>query len=165
MAVWIEPGLSFGGRKIVWYVHWHDPTGDDRRWRKDCGAGTKGKQKAAKRAEIIGALVEAGDVEGAELAFGQPDTDGHCRDCGIPTAGLAGIDEYYMVHDAVWDAAGMGEHGMLCIGCLETRLDRQLTPKDFTSVHVNGRGSERLLDRVGRRVDFLKAFPKSKDTP
>jgi hypothetical protein len=45
-----------------------------------------------------------------------------------------------MVHDQVWAKAGMtkGERGgYLCIGCLEKRLGRRLTPKDFTDVRIN----------------------------
>jgi len=81
-----------------------------------------------------------------------------CVDCTVDTA-IRGLDEYYMVHNTVWSAAGMAPRGgMLCIGCLETRLDRQLTAGDFTRVPVNDwrrgcggqpwRGSARLLDRL-----------------
>ena len=45
-----------------------------------------------------------------------------------------------MVHDAVWQAAGMptdrlqgAGRGFLCIGCLEGRLGRKLVARDFTS--------------------------------
>jgi hypothetical protein len=50
-----------------------------------------------------------------------------CRDCGLDTgAGPGEIGEYYSVHDAVWAAARMQrDDGMLCIGCLETRLGRR----------------------------------------
>lgn len=84
-----------------------------------------------------------------------------CDDCGVdttpePPAGW----EYYMVHDPVWAAAGMpvpddpegfvGE-GILCIGCLEKRLGRKLTPDDFTGAPVNWPSvmmSARLFSRV-----------------
>jgi hypothetical protein len=57
--------------------------------------------------------------------------DFRCRDCGIDTS-IRGIAEYYAVHDAVWAAAGMAPNsGMLCIGCLEERLGRQLVGADF----------------------------------
>jgi hypothetical protein len=40
--------------------------------------------------------------------------------------------EVYDVRDAVWKAAGMAAAGgCLCIGCLEKRIERRLTPKDF----------------------------------
>lgn len=73
-----------------------------------------------------------------------------CLDCGTNTAFS---DEYYMVHDTVWDSVVKGG-GMLCIGCLEGRLGRTLTPQDFTLCmvnldHRNYAKSERLLNRLG----------------
>lgn len=56
-----------------------------------------------------------------------------------------------MVHDAVWAAAHM-DAGFLCIGCLERRLDRLLTPADFTACLGNGQypwDSPRLAARKG----------------
>ena len=53
-----------------------------------------------------------------------------CADCGFDTI----VVEYYMVHDHVWAAAGMGpdeDSGFLCIGCLERRLGRPLIGGDF----------------------------------
>jgi hypothetical protein len=61
--------------------------------------------------------------------------------------------EVYMVRDAVWAAAGILPFGgCLCIGCLERRLGRRLTPKDFMWKHAFASlpGSARLLDRQGR---------------
>jgi hypothetical protein len=58
--------------------------------------------------------------------------------------------EVYMVTPAVWEAAGMEPAGgCLCIGCLEKRLGRTLTPKDFYPRHPCNRlpGTERLLSR------------------
>jgi hypothetical protein len=61
-----------------------------------------------------------------------------CVDCGVDTCpvdrGFRG--EFFMVHDEVWAAAGMGA-GYLCVGCLEHRLGRQLTPGDFTACELN----------------------------
>jgi ribosomal protein L34E len=73
-----------------------------------------------------------------------------CKDCGTSTHDMR---EYYMVHDSVWGDAGMNPYeGMLCIGCLEDRLGRRLTPADFTDAEVNTwRASERLQNRQGRR--------------
>jgi hypothetical protein len=42
-----------------------------------------------------------------------------------------------MVHDRVWQAARAPARGYLCIGCLETRLGRQLCRRDFTAAPVN----------------------------
>jgi hypothetical protein len=61
-------------------------------------------------------------------------------------------DEYYMVHDDLWQTAGM-DQGMLCIGCLETRLGRRLDSRDFTHYPINTspafKRSERLKSRLG----------------
>ncbi len=45
-------------------------------------------------------------------------------------------DEYYMVKNEIWAQYGNGG-GMLCIGCLEERMDRKLTPDDFVDVPIN----------------------------
>jgi hypothetical protein len=59
----------------------------------------------------------------------------NCTDCRWCTPLLG---EYYMVHDNVWKAAGMEpEGGCLCIGCLEERLNRMLTPDDFMDCKLN----------------------------
>lgn len=74
-----------------------------------------------------------------------------CKDCGVDTAPITGKGcgderwgrrdalgwEYYMVHNVLWDAAG-GADGFLCIGCLELRLGRMLTPDDFANLPING---------------------------
>lgn len=76
-----------------------------------------------------------------------------CVDCGVDTH-----NEYYMVRHHLWKYAG-DINGMLCIGCLEDRLGRTLTFKDFLECPLNDinreegqffsshRCSERLLDR------------------
>jgi hypothetical protein len=58
--------------------------------------------------------------------------------------------EVYTVKPGVWRAAGMDDFGgCLCIGCLEKRLGRILTPKDFPRNHPfhSLPGTERLLSR------------------
>jgi hypothetical protein len=68
------------------------------------------------------------------------------------------IGEYYMVTDEVWPEADCGLEsgwGMVCIGCLEERLGRELTAEDFTGAPINWsdvlviRG-ERMIDRTER---------------
>lgn len=65
--------------------------------------------------------------------------------------------EYYMVHDALWNKAIFWSFGelMLCIGCIEDRLGRKLTIRDFTDAPVNrlnfGTKSARLIDRLTNR--------------
>ncbi|MBY3231831.1 hypothetical protein [Rhizobium laguerreae] len=72
-----------------------------------------------------------------------------CVDC---SANTHEINEYYMVHDHVWEkeASMDKEGGMLCIGCLENRIKRQLTAADFTDYPINFvfLRSERLADRL-----------------
>ncbi len=60
-----------------------------------------------------------------------------CVDCGVDCMEIA---EYYMVTDACWARAGMGAYdGMLCIGCLEQRLGKQLQPRNFKECPLNWR--------------------------
>lgn len=68
-----------------------------------------------------------------------------CADCGIDTCPGSwkrhpnprpGSWEWYMVHDDVWQEAGMDD-GMLCVSCLEQRLGRALTVNDLTDASVN----------------------------
>jgi hypothetical protein len=97
-----------------------------------------------------------------------------CIDCGINTApgllnreqmeqALAGdwnnqgveqtcgeLTEIYAVKAQIWKAAGMEPMGgCLYIGCLEKRLGRTLTAKDFVRKHPFNKmpGTERLLAR------------------
>lgn len=67
-----------------------------------------------------------------------------CVDCGIHTVK---IGEYYMVHNHLWPGVKM-----LCLGCLETRLGRQLVKEDFKDCDANHKPwlkqSERFLERL-----------------
>jgi hypothetical protein len=60
-----------------------------------------------------------------------------CADCGVDTCPVetGSRAESFMVHDEIWAAAGDEDH--LCVGCLEHRLGRQLTPGDFTDCKMN----------------------------
>jgi hypothetical protein len=67
------------------------------------------------------------------------------------------FDEYYMVHAEIWYSVviGLEEYGLLCIGCLEDRLGRELTPKDFTSFSVNSKENARRYSwRQKRRMGY-----------
>lgn len=64
------------------------------------------------------------------------------------------VDEAYMVHDAVWASAGMGEVGVLHLRCLEKRLGRALTLADLDDSRINnaqryfaGRGDDARRER------------------
>lgn len=73
----------------------------------------------------------------------------YCLDCSV---NCNYNDEYYMVHDSVWLQANPGIDGMLCIACLEARLERELDSSDFTDCPLNEmnqtRGSELLKSRL-----------------
>jgi hypothetical protein len=89
----------------------------------------------------------------AELA--RRAVDVRCLDCKEETIFRADkADEDYMVHNALWLQANPAKDGMLCIGCLESRLGRRLEPSDFTGARVNGldgrRESQRLKSRLTR---------------
>jgi hypothetical protein len=65
--------------------------------------------------------------------------------------------EWYMVRPEIWEAAHCDGRPpqFLCIGCLETRINRRLLPDDFSSAPINEPSwidSKRLLDRLGARV-------------
>ena len=73
-----------------------------------------------------------------------------CLDCSADTCET---DEYYMIHDHVWTAVAGKDDGMLCIGCLETRLGRTLIPADFKDAPVNHgffTQSRRLYKRMSK---------------
>ncbi len=80
-----------------------------------------------------------------------------CADCSVDTTPCtgkrgcrhAGRWEHYMVHNAIWQTAGMLK-GFLCIGCLESRLGRTLSLPDFTAAPINNPSpwdTPRLRDR------------------
>ncbi|GAA1591979.1 hypothetical protein GCM10009764_13630 [Nocardia ninae] len=75
-----------------------------------------------------------------------------CHGCGLPTAPLDGPDEWYTVHDHVWQCAAASADNILCIGCLETRLGRRLHHTDFVAAALNdpnyGHHSPRLQSRL-----------------
>lgn len=79
-----------------------------------------------------------------------------CRGCGVDTDA---IDEYYMVQFDLWKIYVPKEiqRQVLCIGCLEGYLGRQLVSEDFIEAPVNYTDdkSERLLNRMG---DWFRIF-------
>lgn len=72
-----------------------------------------------------------------------------CLDCSVHTGK---IGEYYIIEDEVWELAEVDE-GMLCIGCLEVRIGRELVPSDFPDYPINDGvcfdQSDRLAARLG----------------
>src|SRR6478736_2828151 len=71
-----------------------------------------------------------------------------CDDCKV---NVNEIDEYYMVEDEIWLSVMPDFTGMLCIGCLENRLGRVLTPPDFPLYPIN-MGYFRQSDRLRSRI-------------
>jgi hypothetical protein len=62
--------------------------------------------------------------------------------------------EVYYVHPHVWERSGMGGfwNGVLCIGCLESRIGRRLQPFDF----IPGEGfNDPNLPGTRRRLERL----------
>jgi hypothetical protein len=97
----------------------------------DCGVNTA--PGALNRAELEQAFANNWSGEGCEQTFDE-------------------WSEVYMVKPAIWKRAHMdGMGGCLCIGCLERRLGRTLTPKDFMRNHPLNwlPGTERLVSRRG----------------
>jgi len=75
-----------------------------------------------------------------------------CLDCQTETVltPRGKNDEWYMIHDHLWLQANPCGAGKLCIGCLEERIGRRLTPIDFTDCSLNNfpNGSRRLISRL-----------------
>jgi hypothetical protein len=61
-----------------------------------------------------------------------------CHDCSHD------FDEYFMVRHGIWAASGL-RRGLLCVGCLEKRIGRQLHSGDFDNYEVNIDNSARSL--------------------
>ena len=58
----------------------------------------------------------------------------HCVDCEKDTN--ASGEHYHVVNDVWATSSGLAPNGgMLCLACLERRIGRLLTMKDFTAVY------------------------------
>lgn len=75
----------------------------------------------------------------------------NCMDCAVNTAK---IEERYSLKNEVWQQANPRIKGMLCVGCVEKRLGRELTCADFTDVPLNGWKCQ--SERLRKRVEGLK---------
>ncbi len=61
-------------------------------------------------------------------------------------------NEYYMLYSRIWKKANSKIEGKLCINCVEARLGRKLSKKDFTKALVNTMKTTRtarLKNRLG----------------
>lgn len=72
-----------------------------------------------------------------------------CLDCKDNTSKMK---EHYFVRTEVWRQAHHSEAGMLCVGCLEARLGRELCPMDFTTAHINNPRQNAMSDRLRNRI-------------
>jgi hypothetical protein len=73
---------------------------------------------------------------------------------------IPGAREWYMVRDEIWTEAGLGK-GILCIGCLEKRLGRELGPGDFDDTAANAPSrldTPRLLARKGINPEAVRGM-------
>ena len=71
-----------------------------------------------------------------------------CVDCNEHTK-----FEHYFLKNEVWmGEAKMGEMGMLCIGCVENRINRILVPADFTNAYINDPKKNTMSDRLRSRI-------------
>jgi hypothetical protein len=74
----------------------------------------------------------------------------HCFDCDVNTLS---IGEYYMLEDYIWEIIiPRNLRAMLCISCVEARLERKLRARDFRSCPLNylrmRDGSSLLINRL-----------------
>lgn len=61
-----------------------------------------------------------------------------CKDCSENTFSKIKPYNYYMVKDYIWKLSGMEpDEGMLCISCLEKRLDRKIVRDDLLDCPLN----------------------------
>lgn len=75
-----------------------------------------------------------------------------CCECGFDCS-----QEIFMLTNEVWFQI-VGRHtyggGILCVGCCEKKLGRQLTKEDFSNNHANrfnfGHKTARLINRLRR---------------
>ena len=72
-----------------------------------------------------------------------------CVDCKIDT-GKA--HEHYFVKNDVWFSVMPSNKGMLCVGCIEARLGRNLTKDDFTDCSLNNPKYEPKSNRLMNRM-------------
>lgn len=72
-----------------------------------------------------------------------------CLDCRVDTGK---IHEHYFVQTPLWMKAVGSNRGMLCVGCLETRIGRTLKSFDFPDVHINNSKLYPMSDRLRSRI-------------
>lgn len=62
-----------------------------------------------------------------------------------------------MLKDQVWFSVHPSKVGMLCVGCIETRLGRKLKAEDFNFSYLNKSKSFNRSDRlISRMINYEK---------
>lgn len=74
----------------------------------------------------------------------------NCLDCRQDTGKMR---EHYFVKTEIWMKVHHSVYGMLCVGCLENRLGRQLRADDFTDAHINNPRLYDMSDRLRSRIN------------
>lgn len=72
-----------------------------------------------------------------------------CLDCRVDTGR---IHEHYFIKTELWLTVMPSIVGMLCIGCLEDRLGRELVANDFTDASINTAKHEAKSQRLMSRL-------------
>jgi len=74
----------------------------------------------------------------------------NCADCRWNTSYL---NEFYMVCDTVWnEACRQKPASILCVGCLEERIGRRLTPYDFIDCPLHDPNEHKQSNRLRARL-------------
>jgi hypothetical protein len=68
-------------------------------------------------------------------------------DCGVDTDKN---EEYYMLHHELWYSINRQFKGMLCLLCVERRLGRDLTSRDFLDAVINSLQARRCPELARR---------------
>lgn len=71
-----------------------------------------------------------------------------CMDCDVDTYAN---EQYYMLRPGLWRSINHKVDGMLCLACVERRLRRGLTSRDFTDARVN-EGQARVCPGLAKRL-------------
>lgn len=72
-----------------------------------------------------------------------------CLDCKRDTGQLG---EHYFVNTELWMKAVGSNQGMLCVGCLESRIGRKLVASDFTDCYINDPRKNPMSNRLKERL-------------
>ena len=120
----------------TWHLFWHSHGGSDFLSGSDCTHSIGGQSLPLLLCPVrcYHVDMETSKTAKANVAKNSAEETGDdmsmfdCFDCGENTHYL---NEYYMVTNTLWAEYFPERCGMLCIGCLESRMGRNLVAKDF----------------------------------